>query len=223
MITANRNYIPRAIYRHGTTNPGMPLQTHMQGADNPEVGAELNQLYTPEQLQALQFKLRGFKSSLMTDGTHFVYLGTYYLVGHGTGANLYLMENGDIRIESDGNASIYPATPKKNFAGTDMMVSAGTGSEMLRNYSPTRRERIDSALLENNEDGWTLGNFDNGMPSEACIRISYDLEFQLVGAAYHEWNDKSFVNVINSLLTSFFNVIPCMVMVTGGEAELVLL
>ena len=223
MITANRNYIPRAIYRHGTIVPGILLQNYMQGDDNPEVGAELNRLYTPEQLQALQFKLRGFKSSLMTDGTHFVYLGTYYLVGSGGGQNLYLMENGDIRIESDNNASIYPATPKKNFAGTDMKVSAGTGSDTLRNYAPTRRERTNSVLLETDEDGWTLGNFDNGMPSEACIRISYNLNFQMMNSGHPEWSDKNFVNVINSLLTSFFNVIPCMVMVTGGEAELVLL
>ena len=223
MITANRNYIPRAIYRHGQTNPGMPLQTYMQGDDNPEVGAELNRLYTPEQLQALQFKLRGFKSSLMTDGTHFVYLGTYYLVGSGGGQNLYLMENGDIRIESDHNPSIFPATPKKTFAGTDMKVGAGTGSDTLRTYAPTRRERIGPVLLEANEDGWTLGNFDNGMPSGAFIRISYDLGFQLVNSGHPEWNDKNFVNVINSLLTSFFNTIPCMVMVTGVEAELVLL
>ena len=223
MITANRNYIPRAIYRHGTINPGMPLQSYMQGDDNPAVGAELNQLYTPERLQALQFKLRGFKSSLMTDGTHFVYLGTYYLVGSGGGQNLYLMEDGNIRIESDGNASIYPATPKKNFAGTDMKVSAGAGSDTLRTYAPTRRERFGPAILEVNEDGWTLGSFDNGMPSDAGIRISYDLGFQLMNSGHPEWNDKNFVNVINSLLTSFFNVIPCMVMVTGGEAELVLL
>lgn len=222
MITANRNYIPRAIYRHGNAAPGILLQDYMQD-DNPEVGAELNQLYTPEQLQALQFKLRGFKTSLMTDGTHFVYLGTYYLVGHGTGANLYLMEDGSIRIELDGSASVYPATPKKNFAGTDMKVSAGTGSDTLRTYAPTRRERIGPVLIESNEDGWVLGEVNNGMPSDAGIRISYNLNFQMMNTGHPEWNDKDFVNVINSLLTSFFNVIPCMVMVTGGEAELVLL
>ena len=223
MITANRNYIPRAIYRHGMTSPGTLLQDYMTINDNSEVEIELDRLYTLEHLRNLQFKLRGFKTSLMTQNTHFVYLGTYYLIGHGGGINLYLMDNGCIRIENDNNASIYPATPRKSFAGTDMAVSPGTGSDTLRSYSPTRRERIGPVLLEADASGWRLGNFDNGNPPETYISIGYDLSFQLVNAAHQQWRDKSFVNVINSLLTSFFNVIPCMVIVTGGEAELVLL
>ena len=225
MIVANQNLIPKTIYRHGNTTPGISLRDYVENmVVSPPIQEELDALYSQEQLQSLQFKLRGFKTSLVTSGTHFVYLGTYYQLGMGGGKNLMLMDNGRIHIEDAGNASIYPATPNKTFAGTNVQMGAGAGHDTLRIIAPGRSERVgrNSQLTIRNEgDGWLL--YTDEYTERTGIRIEGNLSFHLVEPASPAWKNKGFMDEINTLLTTFFNIVPCMAMVTGQQAELVLL
>lgn len=225
MIVANQNLIPKTIYRHGNTTPGIQLPDYVENMGNPPpILEELDALYSQEQLQALQFKLRGFKTSLATTGTHFVYLGTYYQLGLGGGKNLMLLDNGRIRIEDASNASIYPATPNKTFAGTNAQMGAGAGHDTLRTIAPGRSERVgrnSQLTIRNEEDGWLL--YTEEYVGLAGIHIEGNLSFHLMEPDSPAWKNKGFIDEINTLLTTFFNIVPCMAMVTGQQAELVLL
>lgn len=225
MIVANQNLIPKTIYRHGHTHAGVLLQDYVQNmAGPPPIEEELDALYSLEQLRALQFKLRGFKTSLVTNGTHFVYLGTYYQLGNIGGKNLMLIDNGCIRIEDANNASIYPATPAKTFAGTEIKMGAGNGHDTLRSIDPARREQVglnSQLTIQNEVDGWLI--YTNEYAERAGIRIEGNLSFHLMEPGSPAWKNKGFIDEINTLLTTFFNIVPCMAMVTGQQAELVLL
>jgi len=219
MIVTTRNFIPKNIYRYANGGTPTLVQAANEGTHSIMM-TELEELYTKDQLQHLTFKLKGYLSSLGSNYPHYLYLGTFMSIHTPYRQHLILGQDGNIYAERDGSGTLYPATPNKTFAGSAPKMGNGTGGNVLRALSVLSSESGGSnnrTKVMASQEGWFIGN------DSAGIDISYDLSFALKNPDADIWKTSSFLEEINTFLTTMFNVIPCIVMKVNNKPELMLL